>query len=400
MIKPKKIDTITPDTEQSGLWVRTRVSGGRTIKRFVVMYRVGKQQRRYTLKAGLTAQQARKEAKKLIGKIAGGEDPQAAKKATRTTATVGSFKHIAEQFLEHQATRQDRPRRDKTIKLAALYLRKHCRHLHGEKANAVTLEHIRSTLQSIAKTSGAVTSDRVRATLSAMYAWAISEGYCGNNYSNPVTDTKKRIEEYVPIDRVLKPAEIAAIWDAAGDSDFGRIVKLLILTGARRDEIASLRWDEIEGDLITLPGERTKNHRKFEIPLSKLAKEVIGAKPEPAPTHVFGRLRGAGFSGFSKAKAQLDAKLGLGKPWRLHDIRHTVSTGMSELTDKKGKPLVEPHIVEAVLNHVSGYKAGIAGRYNAAAYRDPKRKALADWANHIAAIVSPNVILMSKKKAS
>jgi len=107
---------------------------------------------------------------------------------------------------------------------------------------------------------------------------------------------------------------------------------------------------------------------------------------------VFGRL-GTGFSGFSKAKFQLDAKLDGFAEWRLHDIRHTVSTGMNEIG-------IEPHIVEACLNHVSGAKAGIAGRYNHAAYRDQKRAALEDWASRIISVVTPNVVRLKKRKAS
>ena len=375
-----KIEWISP-----GFGLRTRNG----IKRHVVQYKLGNQQRRITLRPALTLVQARNEAKKILGKVAAGVDPQAVKKAARTGATIGTFRHIAVEFIQHQ--RDTRKRREKTVKLTSLYLLQYCKHLHPKKADDIQRSDVASTLRSIAKENGAVTADRARAALSACYAWAIGEGLCGDNYSNPVIGTNKQVEEYIPIDRVLKDTEIAAIWNACGNDDFGRIVKLLISTGCRRDEIARLKWEEVDGDLITLPSERTKNHRKFEIPLPKLARDILGDKPEGATSFVFGRL-GSGFSGFSKAKAQLDAKLGFDKSWRLHDIRHTVSTGMNELG-------VEPHIVEAVLNHVSGYKAGVAGRYNHAAYRDQKREALAHWATYTMGVVTPNVSHLRKRRA-
>ncbi len=173
-------------------------------------------------------------------------------------------------------------------------------------------------------------------------------------------------------------AEIAAIWNACDeDSEFGRIVKLLFLTGCRRNEIAKLEWDEVGEDLISISSSRTKNHLPFDVPLTDLARGLIGQRPEKLRKYVFGRYSTSeGFGGFSKAKAELDAKLGDAvAKWRLHDLRHTVSTRMHE------KVSIAPHLVEAVLNHISGTKAGVAGRYNHAAYNPQKRDALKRWEN-------------------
>src|SRR5262249_52908513 len=156
--------------------------------------------------------------------------------------------------------------------------------------------------------------------------------------------------------------ELATLWNSLPDNDYGRIVRLLILTGCRRDEIGSLRWSEIDRDarLIALPGERTKNGRIHDVPLSKAALEIIDATPRRVDRDfVFGEGKG-GFSGWSKAKAALDTQLNL-KPWRLHDLRRTASTRMADAG-------VQPHIIEAVLNHISGHKAGVAGVYNRSTY--------------------------------
>ena len=127
--------------------------------------------------------------------------------------------------------------------------------------------------------------------------------------------------------------------------------------------------------LIALPGERTKNGRTHDVPLSKAALEIIDSIPRRVNRDfVFGEGKG-GFSGWSKAKATLDAQLGF-KPWRLHDLRRTASTRMADLG-------VQPHIIEAVLNHVSGHKAGVAGVYNRSTYENEKRAALDALSNYV-----------------
>jgi integrase len=160
----------------------------------------------------------------------------------------------------------------------------------------------------------------------------------------------------------------------------------LALTGQRREEIGSLRWQEVNFDnaLITLPAERTKNGKPHDLPLSPPALAILTARPRRAGRdYVFGT--GAnGYLGWSSYKLALDARIagkGAISPWRLHDLRRTVSTRMH---DELG---IAPHIVEAVLNHVSGHRAGVAGVYNRALYAKEKAITLARWAEHLGAIV-------------
>ncbi|MEI7876008.1 MAG: site-specific integrase, partial [Alphaproteobacteria bacterium] len=164
--------------------------------------------------------------------------------------------------------------------------------------------------------------------------------------------------------------------------DYGRVVRLLVLTGCRRDEIGSLRWSEINRDarLIALPGERTKNSRPHDVPLSDAALGVLDSAPRRVNRDfVFGEGKG-GFSGWSKAKAELDARLPM-KPWTLHDLRRTAATRMADVG-------IQPHVIEAVLNHVSGHKAGVAGIYNRSAYEKEKHAALDALSNYIKVIVA------------
>jgi len=156
-----------------------------------------------------------------------------------------------------------------------------------------------------------------------------------------------------------------------------------MLTAQRRDEIGSLRWSEINkvGKLVSLPPERTKNSRPHDVPLSDAALEIIEGQPQRKGRDlVFGEGEG-GYSGWSRAKAAVDKTAKLSTPWTLHDLRRTAATRMAD----QG---VQPHVIEAILNHVSGHKAGVAGIYNRSTYAVEKRAALDLWASHLRLILA------------
>jgi integrase len=153
--------------------------------------------------------------------------------------------------------------------------------------------------------------------------------------------------------------------------------------GQRRNEIAELRWHEVDLDraVITLAGARTKNGRPHTIPLAATAREILTARWErrdPDRALVFGIGQG-GFSGWADCKRQLDDEVKL-PPWVIHDLQRSVATGMNEIG-------IPPWVVEAVLNHASGHRAGVAGVYNRAVYETEKTTALARWDEHLMAAV-------------
>src|SRR5262249_38618647 len=214
----------------------------------------------------------------------------------------------------------------------------HCLSMHG-----VSRANVAAEVSAIAKRSGPVAANRARASLSAFFRWAIGEGLCD---ANPVTGTNKQAEND-PRERALTYAEAAAVWLACPDNDYGRIVRLLMLTGCRRDEIGSLQWSEIDFDkrTITIPKERTKNHTEHVVPLTDKALAILEAAPRyESRDNVFGMGRG-GYKGWSKSKSTLDDATKLKTPWTLHDIRRTVRTGLGQLG-------IAPHVAEAVLNHL------------------------------------------------
>lgn len=252
----------------------------------------------------------------------------------------------------------------------------------------VGMRQLQDILEEIARTKGAVTADRARVALSGFFAWAIELRHVDHN---PTNDLKAQSLSKSR-ERTLTEDEIAWIWRACDDDDYGRIVRLLMLTGCRREEIGALRSSEVDRERkqIVLPFDRCKNGREHIIPLSN---EALALLPEPPNdkrrTHVFGRLEN-GFSGWSKSKAELDARIARARadagldpmaPWRLHDLRRAFVTHVSD------RGFAEPHVVEALVNHVSGFKAGVAGIYNKAVYLPERRRALEEWGAHVRKLV-------------
>jgi integrase len=200
---------------------------------------------------------------------------------------------------------------------------------------------------------------------------------------NPVIGTVKA-KQAGARERVLTDAEIAAVWRACGDDDHGRIVRLLILSGCRRQEIGGMCWSEfdLERGTWTLPKARAKNQRAHTLPLPALAWNIINAMPKLAGRdQLFGVNADDGFTAWAMNKRALDQRLGdNAEPFTLHDLRRSAATRMADLG-------VQPHIIEAVLNHRSGQRAGVAGIYNRSTYEREVRAALVLWAEHVRTLV-------------
>jgi integrase len=342
-----------------------------------VQYRVGTKQRRISLDAAkFTAEQARKVAKDYLAQVQLGRDPSAERDKAREAAsaitlTVGD---LADKYLNAQKG----VFRPSTFEGTERYFNQHLAPLRSRPVDGIKRVEVANCLHSIKQERGATAAARARSTLSAMFAWSMREGLCE---ANPVIGTNDP-DPQTSRDRVLSDAELAAIWNNCGDDDFGRAVKLLMLTGCRRDEIGSLRWSEIDLDAgtLTIPAERSKNGKAHTLTLPPMAVDILRAIPRRENRdYVFGT-RGGGFSRWSAHTAALRQRLGEMKPWWLHDLRRSCATGMAEIG-------IQPHIIEAVLNHISGHKGGIAGIYNRAAYAEPMRVALQRWADHVAALL-------------
>jgi integrase len=396
-LPPGKTDWTVWDDDVVGLGLRLRAGGARG---FVFWYRLGRKQRKVVIgsAATISAKQARETAVKLYAQAKLGQDPASAKQAARATAAE-TFGALLPQYLDRQ--KQDlRPRAYVEVDR---HLTGHAKRLHALPLAAISRRDVAGVLSATAAQLSAASANRVRSSLSGFFSWAIREGLLE---SNPASWTERRDE--TPRVRQLSDDELCEIWAALRADAYGDIIKLLVLTGARREEIGALRWSEIdfERGLIVLPPARVKSGRTLakrklshEIVLSEPAAAILKARsrltwPDGSPCDlVFGR--GArGFADWVGSKIDLDhrilaarqitakkgAKVVAMPGWVLHDLRRLISTTMHERLG------VQPHIVEAILGHV-GHKAGVAGVYNLATYRADKARAAGLWAEHVLALV-------------
>jgi integrase len=375
-----KSEALFFDEDLPGFGVRLRAGGSRT---WICQYRFGSLQRRFTLGSTvqIPADKARATAKTMLAKVELGKDPQAERHAAHKSA-ADTFGMLVDRYLKAKKGLR-------SIDEVERHLEKHLAPLHKRSVHDLTRAEVSRRLSDIAESNGPIAANRARANGMAMFSWGMREGLCD---ANPFLGTNKA-DEGGPRERVLTVPELVDIWNACRDDDHGRICKLLILTLQRREEVGGMPFSEIDTEkrIWALPGSRTKNGRPHEVWLSDLALEVIASAPRrEGRVHVFGDSKETSFSGWSKSKANLDErinknrasrKLGAIEPWRMHDLRRTGATMMAEMG-------VLPHVVEAVLNHVSGSKAGIAGVYNLAAYSKEKRQALDMWAAHVDALIA------------
>ena len=334
-----------------------------------------------TRQSGHTSDQARREARRALAKVSLAVDPQAEKDKKRAdaAATVGSL------ILRYLAVKESQ-QRPRTFVETKRHLMKGWAPFHRQPITAIGRTDVAGRLGALVELNGAGSADRARAVLSGFFSWAVREGLAE---TNPVTATNR---PSIPRsrDRVLADAELVQVWSACADDDFGRIIRLLLLTGQRREEVGSMAWSELDLDqaLWSLPGERTKNHRPHVVPLSDSAMDILtNITVRRGRDLVFGGGAG-GFSGWSKSKVSLDRLINAEReypmpPWRLHDLRRTAVTGMGELG-------IAPHVIEAVVNHVSGSKGGIAGVYNRALHLPERRRALALWGEHLLGCIDPS----------
>jgi len=373
----RKTDVIFFDTDMPGFGYRLRTGGNGKVRRsWVVQYRRAGGTRRVLLGAGevLTAEQARTAAKKTLAKVALGEDPQADKTARRHKDGHAVRALVSEYLASKEGTIRPRTWRSLAAYLNGSYFKP----LHGMPVDAVTRKDVAARLVAITREHGSIVAARARGALSTFYSWAMGNGLAE---TNPIVGTFKP-KDAQPRERVLSDQELAAIWRTSGDDAYGRVIKLLILTGARRAEVGGMRWTEIKHGTWTIPSERTKNGREHVVPLMPPALDIIKCVPQRVSRdHLFGTRSPAGLSHWH-AKADLDQRLGEAVgDWRVHDIRRTVATRMADLG-------VQPHVIEAVLNHQSGHRAGVAGIYNRSRYEREVRAALALWADHVHSVVT------------
>jgi len=193
----------------------------------------------------------------------------------------------------------------------------------------VSRKDVASRLIAIIFAHGPIVAAKARAALSTLFMWAMQTGLIEHN---PVIGTIQP-KDGKPRERVLSDNELAAIWNACKDDDYGRIVRLLILLGARRQEIGGLRWSELDldNDRWLLPAQRSKNGRAHELPLMPTTLDIVYSVPRLASRdQLFGARSNDGFTGWDDQKEALDERSGV-VGWTLHDIRRSVATKLADI---------------------------------------------------------------------
>ena len=408
-------DRLVFDDAQRGLAVRVTASGGRT---YLCQYTLHGHKWRVPLGAcsAVALSKAREAAAAVMGDVAKGRNPA----AERKDAAAAERARRSRNRLTLRVLIEDWNR----LHLAGQrpsYASEAVRALHYAFADrlddaaedldraavvraldALTRRRRRKDGDGAEKPKGAAMTGRTAAYGRAAFAWAVKRGAVR---VNPFADLPVA-KSIAKRERVLGDQEIAEVWRATGDvtSPYGPIIQLLILTGQRRGEVAGMHWGELSEDLAswTMPGERTKNGAAHTVPLSVPARDLLNALlPEDANEAkrvvrerrasgalVFPGAVGTPFAGWSKAKAALDKAMVEGRakdagaiaPWSVHDLRRTVATGLQRLG-------VRLEVTEAVLNHISGSRGGIAGVYQRHDWAAEKRAALDAWAARVIRIL-------------
>jgi integrase len=376
-----KSEHIAWDSEVAnfGLRLRRAHDGSKVLKSWTLQYRHGGRKPRIKLGdyAVLSVEQARTQARKILGRVANGEDP-ASDRRDRRDKDAHTLKATAAAYLA--AKTPDWAERTAVETERYLADSRYFGPLLGMAIDTISLKDVAARIVVIQRERGNATANRARSVLGSFFSWCMKMGLCSSNPCigsiNPPTARRER---------VLSDDELARVWRACRDDDHGRCVRLVILLGARRQEIGSMSWPEFS-DLDgpqptwTLPANRSKNKRAHELPMLPMALAIVKSAPHMASRDYLFGTRANGFVRWSGGKKEIDERSGV-QNWTTHDLRRTTATRLGDLG-------VQPHVVEQILNHQSGHKGGIAGVYNQSTYQREVLAALALWEDHIRTLIT------------
>ena len=254
-------------------------------------------------------------------------------------------------------------------------------YLKGREIQDIRKADLVRIIDRVADSGARTQANRVRAFVTRFFNWACERDLIEHS---PAASLPK-VQGERSRDRVLTESELRSVWHAADaiGYPFGPIVKLLILTAQRRDEVAGMTWSELDLDrgTWTIGAERAKNGQAHTVHLSPAAQAILEKIPQRLDSDfVFTTTGTSAVSGFSKAKARLD-QLSAVNEWRLHDLRRTAATMMAERLE------LSHVVVDRILNHRSGAIRGVAAVYQRGEYLKEREHALGRWGEFVQKLV-------------
>ncbi len=374
-LQPGDKDAFFWDADITGLAVKVTPKGKKT---FMVQYRPGGRgsptRKIFIGPFGeVTLHKARTEAKRILGLRAEGRDPALERQQAKQRAISNKFADIAADFLAKHASQ------NRTVDETARILKRDVLPKWGKRSiHEIGKRDVNDLLDAIVARGSHVMANRTLANLRKLFNWCVSRGIITASPCEGISAPHREKAR----DRVLSDDELIAIFNAAKQMGgaFGAIIQMLILTAQRRNEVSEMTWNELDlnNDIWTIPGSRTKNEKPHFVHLSEQATAVLSSVLNVG-AFTFTSNGKTPFSGFSKAKKRLDELSGV-TDWRLHDIRRTVTSGMAQLG-------IAPHVADKILNHQSGTISGVAAVYQRHEFLDDRKTALNAWGNYVQSLL-------------
>jgi integrase len=377
----RKADGLYFDETHRGFGLRTYKSGAPAT--WFVKYDAAGVQRRMTLGIATTGNvdAMRDLAETTRAKAKLGTDTLAEQRAERAKPKPKTLGELVEPYLKDRTPVPGKPveefhLRKRSLYISRLYLKgPYWETLHKKPLVAITRKDIVPLIDEMKEKRGAVTADRAKTVLSSLFGWAMDKDYAE---ANPCADIRNRASSSGR-SRVLTEDELAAVWKAADDGSlFGKVVRLLILTGTRKNEICGLLWPEVKLDerLLDLPAERVKTKLPFLICLADQAIAILKTVPAVVDQpRLFGTFSASRYIDDFRAKLPADMP-----HWTLHDLRRSFSTHANE------QGMAPPHVIESALGHLVGNK--VSQTYNKALYLSERRRLMDVWGRYVADLVA------------
>jgi integrase len=367
------------DGGADGLYLIVQPSGA---KSWAIRYRHNGRATKFTLGRGaaLSLAEARKAAADARLALETGTDPAAERRAARAANKAEQHPDTVEALVKQFIALHGPKIRPATLRLYDSALRRFVLPKWAKRpVHEVRRRDVIALVEAIA-VDRPVMANRTLGALSKFCNWLVARDVIA---ASPVHGVEMPGLEKAR-DRVLDDGELAALWHACTEEGIvGAAVRIMMLTGARRSEVARMAWSEIDEQTRTwvLPAERSKNRQAHVVPLSTTASAILAALPRISNTHVFSVSGDGPIVNFTRIKERLDAKLKFEKHWQPHDLRRSCASGLQRLG-------VRVEVIEATLGHRSGVFRGITSVYQRHEYAEEKRHALQAWADHVGQLVS------------